>query len=141
MPDMSSIASQITLPRTLVNQLLQQAQSSPENEICGLIAAKDQRLRIIPVNNVATNPQHLFELDPKTLIDAIRDIREADEQLFAIYHSHPQGTAVPSALDSQQAEYPEALYLIIALGTKGVLELRGYWLVDQMLQSVDLEIV
>ncbi len=124
----------------LVNQLLHQAQISPEKEVCGLVAEKNQQQRIIPVNNVATDPQNLFEMDPKALIDAMRDIREADERLFAVYHSHPQGTAMPSALDSKQAEYPEALYLIIALGTKGVLELRGFRLVNHKFQGVDLDL-
>ncbi|GMR08375.1 MAG: hypothetical protein BMS9Abin26_1380 [Gammaproteobacteria bacterium] len=125
----------------LVNQLLHQAQMSPEKEICGLVAEKNQQQRIIPVNNVASDPQNLFEMEPKALIDAMRNIREADEQLFAVYHSHPQGTATPSALDSKQAEYPEALYLIIALGTKGVLELRGFRLLNHTFQSVDLHLV
>jgi len=53
-------------------------------------------------------------------------MRERGEELFAIFHSHPAAPAEPSALDMAQAGYPDALYLIVSLGTCGVLELRGF---------------
>jgi proteasome lid subunit RPN8/RPN11 len=53
-------------------------------------------------------------------------MRERGEELFAIFHSHPQAPAEPSATDLELAAYPDALYLIVSLNTKGVLELRGF---------------
>ena len=53
-------------------------------------------------------------------------MREQQEELFAIYHSHPTAPAEPSATDLEMANYPDALYLIISLNTKGVLEMRGF---------------
>jgi len=131
----------IILPRQLVNQILHQAQSSPETEICGLVAAKDgQPTRCIQVANVAEEPQRLFAMDPARQIDAQRGMRERGEALFGIYHSHPHSPAQPSATDLEQAGYPEALYIIVSLNTKGVLEMRGFRLMDNKAVQVQLEI-
>lgn len=115
------------IPRTLANRLLHLAQSSPNQEVCGLLAAKDGLAQsCYPIANVADSPQRRFLLDPQGQIDAMRSMREKGETLFAIFHSHPDAPAQPSAEDAAQAAYPEALYLIISLNTQGVLELRGF---------------
>jgi proteasome lid subunit RPN8/RPN11 len=131
----------IILPRQLVNQVLHQAQASPEVEVCGLIAARDGRpVRAVPVSNVSDQPQRLFAMDPAGQIDALRRMREQHETLFGIYHSHPHSPALPTATDLEQAGYPEALYLIVSLNTRGVLEMRGYRLRDGKASEVQLEI-
>ncbi|HHJ16603.1 MAG TPA: M67 family peptidase [Gammaproteobacteria bacterium] len=131
----------IILPRQLVNQMLHQAQSSPDAEVCGLITARDGRpQRCIPVPNVAELPQRLFAMDPQRQIDAQRRMREQGEELFGIYHSHPHSPAQPSDTDLQQAGYPEALYIIVSLNTKGVLEMQGFRLRDGEAVQVQLEI-
>ena len=87
-----------------------------------------------------TEPQRLFAMDPARQIDAQRRMRERGEELFGIYHSHPHSPAQPSATDLEQAGYPEALYIIVSLNTKGVLEMRGFRLVDNNAVQVQLEI-
>jgi len=129
-----------TLPRTLVNQILHHAQQGAELEVCGLIGARaDIPIHCYPVANLATEPQRLFRMDPHGQIDAMRKMRAQGETLFAIYHSHPDTPPIPSPVDLEQAGYPEALYLIISLTTKGVLEMRGWRLAPQ-LEEVALEI-
>ena len=133
--------SSATIPRPLVNQLLHHAQLGGDHEICGLVAARDGHpARVVPVANIAAAPATRYEMDPKGLIDAMRGMREAGETLFAIYHSHPSSAAAPSAMDTAQASYPEALYLIVSLTIKGVLEMRGYRLKDGVFDEVVLEI-
>lgn len=117
----------LRLPRAIVNQLLHLAQRAPEEEICGLISGDASGFRhCYPVTNVATDRQHLFHLDPRGQIDAMRRMREAGEELVAIYHSHPHAPALPSVTDIRESEYPDVLYLIISLDTEGVLEMRGF---------------
>lgn len=117
----------VCLPRSLVNQLLHHAQSSPDAEICGLVGARDGLpAHCYPVRNAADQPQCRFALDPREQIEAMRSMRERGEDLFAVFHSHPHSPAEPSAADLEQSAYPEVLNLIISLDTKGVLELRGF---------------
>jgi len=132
----------VKLPRPLVKQIFALAQSTPDKEICGLVSARDnQTLRCIPVTNVAEQPERMFAMDPAQQIDAMRQMREQGETLFAIYHSHPTGPAEPSVTDIEQAGYPEALHLIVSLNTKGVLELGGYRFEDGKAEAVHLEIL
>jgi proteasome lid subunit RPN8/RPN11 len=131
----------ITLPRTLINSLLHHAQSSPEQEICGLIGATtDRASSVYPVTNIAEQPAQRFLLDPQGQIDAMREMRERGEEMFAIYHSHPTTPAAPSEIDLDLASYPDLLYLIISLNTKGVLEMRGFRLNEENPQEVVLKI-
>lgn len=128
----------ITLPRPLVNTMLHHAQLSPASEVCGLIGARaGVPSRCYQVPNAALDPRHLFAMDPRGQIDAMRAIRENGETLFAIYHSHPDSPPSPSETDLSEAGYPEALYLIISLNTKGVLEMRG-WRLAPRLEEVEL---
>lgn len=133
--------SEVKLPRTLINGILTHAQHSPESEVCGLIASKAHGgFQVYPVANVAIEPDHLFQMDPAAQIDAMRRMREAGEELFAIYHSHPHAPAEPSARDLAEAAYPDALYLIISLNTKGVLELQGFRLQQGAVEKVNLTV-
>ena len=117
----------VKLPRKLTNQLLHLAQISSEFEVCGLIGARyGIPTACYPVKNIAPSPAVRYELDPREQVEAMRRMRECNEELFAIYHSHPQSPAEPSATDLTSANYPEAMYLIISLNTKGVLEMRGF---------------
>ena len=131
----------ITLPRTLVNQLLTQAQKSQQDETCGLISSKQGKpYRVYPIKNIAHNKQRLFEMDPAEQINAMKQMRHHQEDLFAIYHSHPNAPAEPSVEDIDQSHYPDALYLIISLNIKGVLEMQGFYIKPDGIQSVELNI-
>lgn len=119
--------SAVRLPRSIVNQLLHLAQKSPEEEICGLISRDRCGFKkCYPVVNAADDKKRCFALDPKGQIEAMRIMREHGEELAAIYHSHPDSSPLPSLADIEQHEYPGVLYLIISLGTKGALEMRGF---------------
>jgi proteasome lid subunit RPN8/RPN11 len=130
---------EIHIPRKLAQQLLHLAQISPDAEICGLVGGKNGVPQTCyPVVNIAESPEQRFLLDPKQQIAAMAAMRDQGEQLFAIYHSHPAAPAFPSWLDLEQAAYPEAIYLIISLNTKGILEMRGFKIAAQNATEVAL---
>jgi proteasome lid subunit RPN8/RPN11 len=132
----------VDIPRTIVNQLLTHAQKNPEREVCGLISSHSGHpARVYPVDNISKDPRRLFEMDPKEQIDALRHMREQGHELFGIYHSHPHSPPTPSAHDLEQVGYPDALYLIISLDTKGVLQMQGCYLQkDGTIESVELSL-
>lgn len=129
----------INLPRSVVNTLLKLAQSKTEKEVCGLISRQaNNEMKVYPVNNIAHDPECFFEMDPAETINVMKKIRESEAELFAIYHSHPHSPAYPSKTDIEQAGYPDALYLIISLNTKGVLELKGFRIQQDSVTNIDL---
>lgn len=119
--------TEITIPRKIMQNLLHHAQQRPEQEVCGLISSSNNiPCHCYPIKNTANQPESFFNLDAQEQIQAMATMRDKQEQLFAIYHSHPSAPAIPSNTDLDQASYPDALYLIISLNIKGVLEVRGY---------------
>lgn len=131
----------VKLPRTLINQLLHHAQQTEDREICGFISSlRGVPIHAYPVANIAATPACRFAMDPAGQINALRLMRERNEELFAIYHSHPSSPAAPSLIDLEEAGYPEALYLIISLNIKGVLEMRGFRLNSHAAKEVPLDL-
>jgi proteasome lid subunit RPN8/RPN11 len=133
--------SHIQIPRKIANQLLHLAQISPDLEVCGLIGSKaGLPCSCYPVKNTAEQPQQRFQLDPSQQISAMAKMRDLGEELFAIYHSHPTSPAIPSVTDLNLASYPDTLYLIISLNTKGILEMRGFKINRKSAQEIALSL-
>ena len=131
----------IKLPRPLVNTILTQAQHSPENEVCGLIGGHDSHAEhCYPIDNTALDQSRRYQMDPRKQIEAMRQMRDNGEELIAIYHSHPHAPALPSATDLAEAEYPEAVYLIVSLNTVGVLEMTAFRINHNRADEISLEL-
>jgi proteasome lid subunit RPN8/RPN11 len=131
--------NEAVIPRSIVNRILAHAQQGGEAEVCGLVAARNGVCtQVYPIANAAPDRTHRFVMEPTVQIDAMRRMREAGEELFAIYHSHPHAPAAPSPTDLAEAAYPEALYLIVSLNTEGVLEMQGFRLKEQHVFPVPL---
>ena len=136
---MKTAAQTLYLPRPLVNKMLAHAQHNPSVEVCGLIAndAADQKV-YYAIDNVAENPGCRFLMDAPQQIKAMKQMRDRQQQLFAIVHSHPKTDARPSALDIAENSYREAFYIIISLNTRGVLEMRAYRQLLDSMQEIEL---
>src|SRR3569832_1802910 len=130
----------LILKRPLVNQLLRHAQHQPEQEVCCLIVNRGDAMHFYPVANISDTPQCLYEMNTAQQSGTLRLMRERGEALFANYHSHPHSPPAPSFIDLEQAAYPDTLYIIASLESKGVLELRGYRLRDGTVEELTLEI-
>ncbi|EDY86272.1 metal-dependent protease of the PAD1/JAB1 superfamily [gamma proteobacterium HTCC5015] len=132
---------EIKIKRPLAVHLMSLAQRSPDAEICGLIGMQDGELSTCyPIDNIADNPAEAFLMDPEQQAAAMRSIKDKNESLFAIYHSHPSSPPVPSERDLREVSVNDAYYLIISLNTKGVLELAAYQLQEGAVKSVELSI-
>jgi len=127
------------LPRPLINKVLAHAQQNSDVEICGLIG-KDpsDKKEYYPINNISKNPSCRFLMDAPQQINTMKKMRDKQQQLFAIVHSHPTTNAIPSPIDIEQSSYKDVFYLIISLSTEGVLEMRAYIQQQENMQEVEL---
>ncbi len=118
-------------------RLIAEAAAAPGEEVCGLLFGDDGQIEETrPCANVSPSAADSFEIDPAALIAAHRAMRGGGAQMIGCYHSHPQGTATPSARDAAAAE-TGALWLIVAGG-----QVRGWRAgADAQLPSRFVEVV
>lgn len=69
-----------------------------------------------------------FAIDPRILLAVQKADRDRKIQLIGIYHSHPNGIAVPSEFDRAIA-WPDYVYWIVSLESGKVNDGKG-WLLD-----------
>jgi proteasome lid subunit RPN8/RPN11 len=117
------------LARPLLDQILYHLQTAYPQEGCGLVAGLDGRATgVYPIDNFLQS-QTAYEMDPLQQVKTMLAIEAKGEELYAIYHSHPQSQAYPSEIDIAQAYYPEAIYLIISLQNWDKPAINGFQIV------------
>lgn len=105
----------LTLRRAHVEEMYAHARAARPEECCGLVGGRGESAETVyALRNAARNPLHAYEAAPEDLFAAQRAMRERDERLLAIYHSHPRSSEPePSETDVRLAFYPSAVYLIV----------------------------
>jgi proteasome lid subunit RPN8/RPN11 len=121
-------------------------------EGCGLLLGVKKGDRkvveeVLPVQNVWTpdflglselDPQfsnqkasrlNRFAIDPKLMLQVQKDLRDRNLHLIGIFHSHPNGRAIPSEFDRAIA-WPNYSYLIIALDSQQINAMNS-WRLDE----------
>lgn len=95
--------------------LIAHARSDAPFEVCGLLAGPDGAVAgDYPIPNAARSMTY-YNMAPKPMLQAMRDIDDRGWQLAGIYHSHTHTEAYPSATDIELAAYPDVAYVIISL--------------------------
>ena len=82
-----------------------------------------------------------FEMDPAELIKIVRDLRNAGEELAAIFHSHPHGPPHLSRMDIQRAYYPEAAHLIVCLAELERPQVAAFRIVDGEVLEIEVHAI
>jgi len=96
--------------------MLEHALRHATEEVCGLLGGIDQQFNTYyAIKNIADNRQCAFLMDPQEQINAMRNMREGNEEITGIFHSHPDSSAKPSVMDRELAEYPGVTYFIASL--------------------------
>ena len=106
-------------------------------ECCGLLSGSNGMITDIHrLRNDADKPETRYFATPEELFAAMRRIRESEQVLLGVYHSHPRTPAYPSASDVEMAFYPEAFYFIISLEPR--VELRAFKIEDARIEDVEI---
>jgi desampylase len=110
----------LAISKDLREQIAEQARRAYPNECCGLIEGSREfenvrAIAIHPTRNVADGPDR-FEIDPAEHIRLLRAAREAGNTIIGCYHSHPNGSAGPSAADKANASDEDFVWVIAAVG-------------------------
>lgn len=124
---------ELRLEERLVERVRAGALDAFPAECCGALIgrAEGRRVsveRLAPLPNVAAEPWHRYEADPRALLDLHLRSRREGADVVGYYHSHPSGDAVPSEAD-RRAAWPSLSYLICAIDERRRCRLRS-WRLD-----------
>jgi len=118
----------LLVPHEIYQAIKTHARSVLPNEACGLLRGRNGEITdILPARNVADHPDRDFQVDAQSLLRALQ-WEDAGDELIAIYHSHPDSPAYPSAVDAINAFYPDSVSLILSLQQPQAPALRGFYL-------------
>jgi proteasome lid subunit RPN8/RPN11 len=114
------------------------ARESAPLECCGLVLGEDDLARrVLRCRNVHPTPETRYLVDMKQVLEAFRASNDFDRELVAIYHSHPRSPAVPSATDRAEAQWPEAVYVLVSLRSEPP-EVFAYRIKDGALREIPI---
>ena len=109
---------QITIKKGDFDRMYEHALSVRPEEACGLIAGRDDGVRVIEKVYILTNIDHTnehFTIDPREQLAAIKDMRANGLKPLGNWHSHPESPSRPSEEDKRLANDSKASYLILSL--------------------------
>lgn len=117
--------------RSAFESMVAQAEAGYPNEVCGVLAGRDERTdssddrtdpsedrhvtAVHAVPNVADHPRTEYRMAPEEQLAAIDAVEDAGRDLVGFYHSHPAGPAGPSPTDEARATWPGYVYAIVSL--------------------------
>ncbi len=130
-------------------QIYQHAENTYPEECCGLLLGylQDDCKMVVEVwetKNCWTKETEIdlaedvplgsklnrFSIAPEMMLKAQKESRSRNLNIIGVYHSHPQGKAIPSEIDRAIA-WEEYSYLIVALTTDQILDTKSWVLDDE----------
>ena len=125
--------------REIYEELLRHCLKEPAKEVCGILAGRNKRIeKIFPLTNISDSPKLCYHIDPKEQLAVFKRLRADELELTAIYHSHVDSPAYPSAKDIELAFYPESSYIIVSLSDLQALVARSFRIVEGKIEEEEL---
>ena len=119
----------LELPRAMIDQVVAHARRDHPDEACGVIAGRGgAATRVVEMANAERSPT-FYRFDAQEQLRVWREMDDADEVPFVIYHSHTATEAHPSRTDISLASEPEAHYLLVSTRSQDA-EVRSFRIVD-----------
>ncbi|HBG93275.1 MAG TPA: hypothetical protein DDX12_07395 [Nitrospiraceae bacterium] len=109
------IADSLIVPQHIFDEMVSHCRAAHPNEACGILAGNgEEAFKVYKMSNIEKSPVS-YEFDSREHINAIKNMRENNHKMLAIFHSHPSSPAYPSAKDVSLAFYDDCVYVIVSL--------------------------
>ena len=105
----------LVIPPDIFDAMVAYCKSGYPNEMCGILAGKGNRIsKLYTMSNIEPSPVS-YLMEPKEQFIAMKDMRENNLSMIAIFHSHPASVPYPSQKDIGLAFYDDCAYVIVGL--------------------------
>jgi proteasome lid subunit RPN8/RPN11 len=99
---------------TAVAAMIAHARHEAPRECCGLLIGREDLIEEAwPAVNLREGDVS-FLISPEDHFAAIRHARATGQVVIGAYHSHPRSPAVPSPTDTEEANDPRLLHVIVS---------------------------
>ena len=132
---------ELILPTSIKQQLIEHAQQITPIESCGYLGGTltdniATATTFYPMTNTDNSPEH-FTFDPKEQFQVVKQARQANESLIAVYHSHPASPARLSAEDIRLFNDPHPVYIIVSLANDSA-DVQGFKVFKENKDSIEI---
>jgi [CysO sulfur-carrier protein]-S-L-cysteine hydrolase len=130
------------ISQALIDEMIAHAREDAPNECCGLVGGKEDRAtRVFRAHNAFESPLRYSIASDDLFRIQEREMRNTDEEVVGIYHSHTKSAPYPSQTDLNEAvAWPEPVYFIVSLQDADAPVVKGFLLRDMKIAEVELEI-
>jgi proteasome lid subunit RPN8/RPN11 len=129
----------LELPRAMVDQVIAHARRDHPDEACGVIAGKGgAATRMVEMENAERSPT-FYRFEAKEQLRVWREMDDADEVPFVVYHSHTATEAYPSRTDIALAGEPDAHYLLVSTRAEQD-EVRSFRIADGVVSEEEIRL-
>ncbi len=105
----------LKIPKSIHDDIIAHAREGFPLEVCGILGGRDGVVSAIyRMTNTDASNEH-FMMNPKEQFAVVKELRAHGLAMTAIYHSHPESPARPSAEDIRLALTPDVSYAIVSL--------------------------
>ena len=124
----------------VLEEMISYSKENLPYEACGLISGeKDQGSTLWKMENESKSPFR-FSMSEEAVSSVLGKMKEQEEELTGIFHSHPHTPASPSEKDIRFNPYPELAYFIVSLAGS-MPEVRCIRMGEEQVEELALEIV
>ena len=130
----------LELPKAMLDRVLAHARRDHPDECCGVIAGRDGvATRLFEMSNAERSPTG-FVFDSAEWLRVYRDIDDADEEFFAVYHSHTMTEAYPSRTDITWSRETEFAHWLLVSTRAEQDEVRSYRIEDGVVTEEEVRV-
>lgn len=108
-------AHRLSISSDHLAEMIEHVRSWYPMEGCGLLAMDGDRVTGIYRGTNVARSETFYEMDPREVLRAQKEIDDRGERIGAIFHSHPKTGAWPSPTDRDLIFDPDVYMIIISL--------------------------
>ncbi|MBI3324305.1 MAG: M67 family metallopeptidase [Candidatus Omnitrophica bacterium] len=131
----------LRIPQALYDETVSHCRSEYPKEACGMLAGRGGSVEAVyRMRNVDESPIS-YAMDPKEQLQVMKRMRQANQEMLAIYHSHTASDAYPSPVDVRLAVYPDVAYVLVSLKRPDQPAVHSYRIIDGQISQDDLQVL
>lgn len=122
-------SEKIIIPQSLYDQMIEHGRVTLPYEACGMFSGNNQKIKSFwPLENESKSDRRFF-VSKKVVEETIQKVKELDQQIVAIYHTHPSTAPIPSIYDIKHHVDHDVKMVIISYKTKSAIT-KWYRIID-----------